>query len=538
MTYNLRTTDINSPDSSWGENFIRRSSEELLSNPKNPAEEAFQSVISTFSDLLKSKLNSIITSKTSCTSFSDSINHLAISLPDFISSLSLIPPYETSEEFESPESFGIPQIVISPTEVKDHPVENLTINILKTSFSEESNQKLIEESSSKSEGEIDDDYGESTTFRRVLQIFRKNGRSIHELYTCIDINRDGKITANEVRAELLRYDSSFTREEAEEVFKILDGDKDGYVSEDDMIKRMKFIIEKAKNEETDPLSCLIVSKPLDPDCIHGNISISLLKVSGFKPGSRCIRFKVKDVLEYLTPEFNENVLTYNFKCDYLIENKTPASLPTTIEVDLLNKNVNEGHASFNWTKSNAITTDFSFKQKLDIKTSLGQARGAIHIQVSWSPIFAKFYSSSDLDRLSRLKQKAETYQAQLERKHKMTRSITHKMTNELPALSEEDSYLEEAKEEVLRSQEGKRMSFLINVCKKSIETLHSPKPGMPRSPSSKASMDFLSIRSVKRNFTTLERPKTPSATKLKVDSPTPSRMLTPTKSMRKNSIQF
>ena len=531
ISFNLSPHNPNQVESSWSDSFIHRSTEQLIQSPQNIAEESFQSLVSTFADLLKSRINTLITQSTSCSQLSDTINDLATSLPIFISSLNLT-PIESPEDQEM-----IPQIVISPTESKPEVTDNITINVLPTCYTSDSPGKNSEENS-QSEEESDDDPIESTTFRRVLQIFRKNNRSVHELYLCIDINRDGKITASEVRAELLRYDPSFTREEAEEIFKILDGDKDGYVSEDDMVKRMKFIVEKAKNEASDPLSCLIISKPLDPDCIHGVVSISLLKVSGFKPGNRCIRFKLKDVLEYLTPEFSENVLTYNFKCEFLIENKTLNSLPSIVEIDLLNKNTIEGHGSMNWMKSNTITNEFSYKSKADIKTSLGQARGSLQLQVGWNPIFAKFYCQEELDRMERLKQRALVYQTQLERKSKMTRSITHKMTEELPALSEEDSYLEEAKEEAGSNKDTKRASFLINVCKKSMETLYTPKKVLPRTPTNKVSMDFLSIRSVHRNFTTIERPKTPSAMMLKVDSPTPSRMLTPTKLTRKSSNQF
>ena len=244
------------------------------------------------------------------------------------------------------------------------------------------------------------------------------------------------------------------------------------------------------------------------------------------------------MLEYLTPEFNENTLTYNFKCDFLLENKTLNSLPILIEIDLLNKNIIEGHGSINWIKSNTITSEFLYKTKADIKTSLGQARGSLQLQVSWSPIFAKFYSQEELDKMEKLKQRALVYQSQLERKNKIFRSITHKLSGELPTLSEEDSYIEEAKEEAAINKVGKRMSFVINVCKKSVETLRSPKQVLPRSPGNKASMDILNIRSSHRNKTTVDRPKTPSATKFKFESPVHSRVHTPSKPVRKSSTQL
>ena len=528
---NLSNHNPSLAKSSWSDSFINRPTEQLIQNPQNQAEESFQALVSTFADLLKSKISNLITPSTTCSQLSDKINDLAANLPIFFSSLDL-------KSLESPEDQHIhPHIVVSETESKREVQENITVNVLPICNASDSHGKCSEENS-RSEDESEDDTIESTTFRRAIQIFRKNNQSVHDLYCCIDINRDGKISASQVRAELVRYDQSFTREEAEEIFKIFDGDKDGYVSEDDMVKRMKFIVEKAKTEASDPLSCLIISKPLDPDCIHGVVSVSLLKVSGFKQGSRCIRFRLKGVLEYLTPEFNENILTYNFKSDFLLENKTLSSLPGLVEIDLLNKNIIEGHGSINWIKSNTITSEFLYKTKADIKTSLGQARGSLQLQVSWNPIFAKFYSQKELDRLEKLKQRALDYQALLERKNKVTRSLAHKLTVELPALSEEDSYLEEAKEEAGINKEGKRMSFLINVCKKSVETLHSPKQGLLRSSSSKASMDFRSIRSNSRSNTTMDRPKTPSAIKLKFESPVHKRILTPSKSVRKNSTQF
>lgn len=537
---------LESESTAWTEKFISSSSEQLISSPSNAPEQAFELLVSTFTDLLKAKLNSLITPETTSYSFCESLNLFSSTLPSLLTSLEL----NNSLSVSNSDIDDSPQIVVFSTLDDRRP--SIKINICPieenspTSFDPRRSTSIspshIDESSEKKLEKIEgfeDDAIQCTLYRRVLAIFKKSNRTVHDLYTAIDVNRDGKINAAEVRTELFRHDQSITLEEAFEVFKILDGDKDGFVTEDDMNKRMKFIVEKCVDEEKDPLSCIIVSKNLDPDSIHGVISVSLLKVAGFKAGTRCIRFKLKDVLEYLTPDIVENLLTFNFKSEFLLENQSLGSLPTVIDIDLINKNKAEGHASLNWTRSNSISNEFSYKHKLDIKTSTGQAKGSINLQVSWSPIFAKILSHDEQIKLEELKQKAQEYQAQLETKKKITRTLTHRLTVELPPSEEEDSYLEEAKLEVSQNYLPRGGSgYFINVCKKSIETLHSPKLSIPRSPNSQVHMDFLAVRSVKRNYTEVERPKTPTASKRNSDGLVSSRMLTPNKNTRNGSMQF
>ena len=541
LSYTTAPSVLESESTAWTQKFISSSSEQMLSTPLTPPEEAFQSLVSTFTDLLKAKLNSLITPETTSYSFCESLNLFSSTLPSFFSSLEL----NSSLSVSNSEFDDSPQIVVSST--SDERRHSIQINLCP--FIEDSPPPLEDSSpvmtfdSTPPKQEKGENFEETplqcTLYRRVFAIFKKSNRTVHDLYTAIDVNRDGKINAAEVRTELFRHDQSITFEEAFEVFKILDGDKDGFVTEDDMNKRMKFIVEKCADEERDPLSCIIVSKPLEPDSIHGVVLVSLIKVAGFKAGTRCIRFKLKDVLEYTTPDIVENLLTFNFKAEFLLENQSLGTLPTVIDIDLVNKGKAEGHASLTWTRSNPISNEFSYKLKLDIKTSTGQAKGSISIQVSWTPIFAQILSHEEHSKLQQLKQKALDYQTELETKKKIVRSLTHRLTVELPPSEEQDSYLEEAKLEVSQNYLPRGNSgYMINVCKKSTETLYSPRGIMPRSPKSPAQMEFLSVRSVTRNFTEIDRPKTPTAGKRISDALANNRILTPNKNTRQGSMQF
>lgn len=528
ITYTTPTKMQESQSTSWIPSFISSSSEKILSSPSNAAEEAFSSLVSTFTDLLKSKLNSLITEEMTSYSFCESLNNFSMTLPQLLSSLEL----NSSLSISVSEKENSPQIVISPSLedssiIEEEPQPALTINLypvdeIKVDNAEESKELPIE----------------CTLYRRVVAIFKKCNRTVHDLYNAIDINRDGKITAAEVRNELFRHDQTITLEEAIEVFKILDGDRDGFVTEDDMNKRMKFIVEKSSDEEIDPLSCLIISKPLDSDCIHGLITVSLLKVSGFKPGTRSIRFRLKDVLEYLTPEITENLLTFNFKAEFIIENQSYSSLPTLIEIDLINKNKAEGHANFNWSRTNSISSEFSYKFKLDIKTSTGQSKGSINLQVSWAPIFAKILSQAEISRREELKQKALEHQSRLEAKKKMNRKLTHRLTLDLPPAEEEDYYLTEATQDAVQSYVPSGQGYTINVCKKSIETLHSPKLSFSRTPKGNLHMDFLSVKSGAKGSGEVERPKTPTAGRRLTQILNKVRVLTPRKTARTDNLHF
>ena len=76
----------------------------------------------------------------------------------------------------------------------------------------------------------DDEEVASNLFTRVLEIFRRDNRTVNDLYNDLDINKDGKIKFEELRAEFLKCDPTITIEESKAVFDILDGNKDGYIS--------------------------------------------------------------------------------------------------------------------------------------------------------------------------------------------------------------------------------------------------------------------------------------------------------------------
>lgn len=245
----------------------------------------------------------------------------------------------------------------------------------------------------------------SNLFTRVMNIFQKDDRSVNDLYNDMDINKDGKIKFEEMRTEFLKYDASITIEESKAVFDILDGNKDGFVSLSELTKRMRFIKEKADLEQTDPLSCLIVSKPLDPELMHGNLSVMLIKAEGLKPGVHSVKIKVNDFLEYLTPDTNETNPFWNFRADFFFENKLEKDLPLLVDVELMNKNKLEGIGSFQWKKAMNNPNEFSVKTKVVIKTSTGQARGSLYFQIMWTPIFVRVLSDEEIERRRRLEAK-------------------------------------------------------------------------------------------------------------------------------------
>ena len=76
----------------------------------------------------------------------------------------------------------------------------------------------------------DDEEVASNLFTRVLEIFRRDNRTVNDLYNDLDINKDGKIKFEELRAEFLKCDPTITIEESKAVFDILDGNKDGFIS--------------------------------------------------------------------------------------------------------------------------------------------------------------------------------------------------------------------------------------------------------------------------------------------------------------------
>jgi Ca2+-binding EF-hand superfamily protein len=273
-------------------------------------------------------------------------------------------------------------------------------------------------------------------FTRVLEIFNRNGRNVNDLYQDLDINKDGKIRFEELRTEFLKYDPSITVEESKAVFDILDGNCDGVISLHELTKRMKLIEEKAELERSDPLSCIVVSRPLDPAKIHGNLAVMLVKGESLKHGTHSVKIKLPGVLEYLTGDTMEVNPNWNFRADFFLENRTEDDLPLLVEVTLLNKNKVEGLGSFQWKKTMNTPNEFNLKVKVPIKTSTGQVRGSLHFQAMWTPINVRVYSEEEMQKLQALEVEILRH-----RKDKGNLTTDPELDDELFDLSDEEAVL-------------------------------------------------------------------------------------------------
>ena len=312
---------------------------------------------------------------------------------------------------------------------------------------------------------ISDEHEEviSNLFSRVVEIFTKDNRTLPELYQAIDLNRDGKISEKELRAELIRSDKSITAEECKAVFDIIDGDGSGFVSLEELQKRMKLLKDKADEENKDPLACIIISKPLDPNLINGNLSIMLLKGQGLKPGTHSIKIKIKNHLEYIAPDTIELNPTWNFRCEYLFENQKENEICYTVDVDVFNKNKLEGTASFKWEKAKNVPNEFSHKVKAEIKTSTGQHRGFLFFQAQWTPIIVALHSHEELEKLNELEESAKRYQ--LEKKS------TEKKPEEYVIKNEEEEEEVKLPRKATMKKPPQKPGAYIYVIKKTTKTL-------------------------------------------------------------------
>ena len=268
------------------------------------------------------------------------------------------------------------------------------------------NAKPAENSSAKADDTVDIEYN---LFSRIYEILSKQGRSFEEIHDSFDVSKDGKISQVEFRTGILKNDPSITNEESNAVFGILDGNSDGFISLDEISKRLKLVKEKAELEEKDPLACMVFSTPLDPLLVPGNLAVMLVKAQGLKPGTHNVKIKLPNYLEYVSPETIEANPTWNFRADFFFENASIMEMPLVVELELFNKKKLEGTGTFQWQKSMNNPNEFSLKSKVDIKTSTGQSRGFLYMQAQWTPIIVKQYSQEELDRMKILEVQAKVH---------------------------------------------------------------------------------------------------------------------------------
>ena len=279
---------------------------------------------------------------------------------------------------------------------------------------------------------------ECNLFSRVFDICTMNNRTISDLFKDIEANHDGHISFEELRMELIKYDPTITKEESQTIFSILDGDGDGKITWLELSKRMKFIKERVDQERADPLSCIVISKPLNPMLVHGNLSVMLIKGEEFKAGTRCVKIKVEDNMEYITPETTESTHLWNFRANFLFENKSPREIPLFVDVELLNKNIIEGTGSFQWKKAMNNPNMFSVKSTVIMKTSTGQLRGKLYFQVQWTPITVKVYTNEEIERMNILEKQIREHKQHLKeiKELEKRKRIEEEKIDEVSALDE------------------------------------------------------------------------------------------------------
>lgn len=462
------------PDTnSWMTGFIDHSIKTILSHPSNPQEAAFESLVMRFASILKQSIVS---------NFPVDPSHFCEILNNFS-----FPEINLNFETSSPASPDpLPQI---------HQLFPLSPNI------EKENSEVSPEK--KESLQIN-----CTLYRRVLEILDFQNKTDSEIFSSIDMNKTGRINELELRARLRYFDSSITKEEAREVFKLLDGDRDGFCSLDDLKKRKKIIEEKALEEVEDPLSCIVVSQPLDENKIHGNLSIKVLKVKIPKGGPRWLKCIMKNNLEYRSSDFIDDHFSDTTEYKFLIENQKSSTISSSIELNLFNKNIIEGSAILNWVKSNNLHSEFVYKSQIELKTSLNQPKGSVSLSVHWYPIVPPKLSQKELQDLENLKRSAEKYQSEVNSQKNKFRKMVHSHTEEFPSGENFDDFKDEESGSSNRCSMPDRF-FISSVSLRNAKSYNNS----PRSPvSPNQSFTFgSSTYDIQRKMTIDNRPKTPQA---------------------------
>ena len=452
----------------WVNDFINHSVQNILFKPSNPQELAFGSLVFKFASKLKHSI----------------LSNLPISSSEFCGVLN---------------TYTLPDLNISFTDPNAKPSDSALPLHVPSILSEPSTIAL--------ESSIKSTQLECTLYRRVLQGLNSENKTESELFSFFDVDKSGKINELEFRAGLRCFDSSITKDEAREVFKILDGDNDGFFSLVDLKKRKKFIEQKAFDEVKDPLSCIVVSQPLDELGIHGCLQLQVIKVNGLKGGQRSLKFGIKGNLEYRSSDFTDDNFQQTFKYSFLLENQKLNTLPGVIDVNLFNKNVVEGSAVVNWVKNNDLSSEFANKIKIELKTSLGQPKGSILIAVQWCPIIPKKLNERELEELERLRKTVEKYQFEIFSKKVEIKKMNLWLPGEL--LFEESN--EDSEENfILKKEASAPDKFFVHTRSIIYPKSQNSSPRSPISPNTSFS-SLGASHILKRKQTFDNRPKTPQA---------------------------
>lgn len=390
------------------EKFQGRSWLDIIKSPEGQLEQSFTNAVENFAQELKLKTLAKFQPEFDLNASLEQLSKITQEyLKGYFSELSLLEPNPQPLEKIEEETKESSQL---------H--ENEKPNVPESGNVSVDNQKIEEKNKEfheceEAEEEISEDENLIETFsclfRRILKIFCANNRSVQELFESIDVNKDGRATEMELRLELLKHDPTITEEECKSVFAILDGNNDGSISLDELQKRIKLLQEKAEAEAKDPLAHMVFSNPLNPALIHGNLSVILIKATGLRPGTHCVKLRMKNSLEYTTSDTIDTKPNWNFRCDFIFENKTKADLPGMVEFDLLNKNKIEGSGEFQWKKAMDKPNEFSLKVKTDAKTSTGQLRGTFYFSVKWTPIMPRILNEDEKKRLKKIRTYSEEY---------------------------------------------------------------------------------------------------------------------------------